>query len=220
MIRSVTGAAAAALGLALAAPRADAQGREVTLSAYTLMYTGFGTVWDPPSASRWVFADAALGGGGGVHVALGRDVVVGADAAFSRTRYERRPRTGSTVLASGNATVSTLLAGGRISGGAFGLPGIPGVPAPRGGGARRGEGLGTYLAASIGALGYALEDLDGTTFDLAFAAGGGLEYVWSRGQTAFIEWKRLWVFHEREGVDSGTTNHSRIELGARVPVAR
>jgi hypothetical protein len=201
--------------------QADERSRPVALTLYGLLYTDFGAVTDPGSSSRWHFADAAMGAGAGVHVGLG-PVALGVDASFTRTRYEREPRGSQGSAGAGRATLASLLVGGRLSSAGLPIPGIPGVPGPVGRRGRGGapEGISTYLAAGGGVLSYGLEDLGGVNADLAFAAGGGLEYTWAAGNAAFLEWKRLWSFHEREGVESATSRHSRIELGARIPLRR
>ena len=195
--------------------------KQLSASAYALMYTGFSAVTDPASQSTWEFADAALGGGGTLSIDLGA-VSLGVDAALTRTRYERRPFAGGAALgSSGNATVGTLLATGRLSSGGLSIPGIPGIPGPRGGRGRAGEsrgGLFTYVALGAGVVSYWLGDVSNS--DLGVAAGGGLEYGWSNGRAAFVEWKRVWGFHEREGIESAMADHTRIEVGARLPIRR
>jgi hypothetical protein len=79
-------------------------------------------------------------------------------------------------------------------------------------------GFGTYLTGSVGGVAYWLADVDRSNVDLTFAAGAGLDYAWSSGRAAFVEWKQFWAFHEREGVESGTAEHSRFEIGARLPL--
>jgi hypothetical protein len=192
--------------------------RHVVLSAYPLMYTGFGTFFDPGTQSRWLLADAALGGGGSVHVEVAGGVLLGVDGTFARTNYERRPRQGQTALDAGRASVTTLAAGGRVSGGGLGrLGGLPGM---RGMGGLMGLGRLGYLSGGVGAVIYDLENVDGSNADLAFNLGGGLEFLSARGRGGFLELKQIWAFHEREGVDDSTVRHSRLELGARIALRR
>jgi hypothetical protein len=189
--------------------------RAVVLSAYPLLYTGFGTVYDPGTESRWLFADAALGGGGAVHVEVSNGLLVGIDAAVARTNYERRPRTAQTALDAGTASISSLQAGLRMSGGGLGRMG--GMGAMR---ALMGLGNLGYVSAGAGAIRYGLENVAGTNTDLAFHLGGGLELLDAGGRGGFLEFKQFWAFHEREGVDDSTVRHSRLELGARLALRR
>lgn len=181
------------------------------LRGYGLMYTTLGMITDPPTESRWVMADAALGGGGAVHVELASDIYLGAEAAFARTRYERRPGGGgSTVVADGRAGVSTFLLVARLSGDGLGSMG-------------RLVGVGWigrvgYLSAGIGAITYDLEDLEDPNTDFLFSAAGGIELATSSGRGVFVEVRQLWTFHEREGVESGTVRHRRVDLGVRLPL--
>jgi hypothetical protein len=34
----------------------------------------------------------------------------------------------------------------------------------------------------------------------------------------FLEWKRVWQFHEREGVESAVVDQAVLDAGARIPL--
>jgi hypothetical protein len=189
--------------------------RDVVLSMHPVLYTGFGPFFDPGTQTRWVLADAAVGGGGGLHIEVGSGVLLGVEAAYARTNYERRPRTGQTAVDAGTAAVTTIVAGGRMSGSGLGrLGGLGGMRGLMGL-----AGLG-YVTGGAGAIVYGLENVAGSNTDLAFHLGGGLELLSARGRGGFLELKQIWAFHEREGVDDSTVRHSRLDLGARLTVRR
>ena len=191
--------------------------RGVDVSVFGLLYTGFGRVTDGASQSNWLLADAAFGGGLGASLNAWDNFGVGVELSVARTPYERRARAGNAISGAGDATVGTVLFTARLSQSGFRIPGIPGI-----GGVGFGSipGFATYLSGGLGAVSYWLEDLDGGNADFAFAVGGGLEYTWSGGTVGFLEVRRLWALHEREGVETSMARHSRIELGLRRPVRR
>lgn len=186
--------------------------RGLALTVHGLMYLRFEPFFDPPTQTRWVMADAAMGGGGALHAALGAGFWLGVEAATARTRYERRPRQGTSPEAQGRATVTTALASARIGGSGLGRLG--------GLGSLGYLGRAGYLSVGAGAINYRLEDLEGSTTDLLFSTAGGLEHTWASGRTVYFELRRFWAFHEREGVESATANHSRVDVGARAPLRR
>jgi hypothetical protein len=137
------------------------------------------------------------------------------DAAFTRTRYERRSFQSAGVTASGKANIATLLFNGRLSSGALSIPGVP-MPVGRRGG--EAGGLATFVSVGAGTIWMDLDDLEEIDVDFGLAGGGGIEYRWDRGTGVFLEWKRVWQFHEREGVESAVVDHSLLDAGARIPL--
>jgi opacity protein-like surface antigen len=168
------------------------------VSPYVTMFTNMSDFDDPDSQSRWMFDDSGFGVGLSLMREFGQSLVIGIDASGSRTNYERRAigtNTG-TPLASGSATVGTAMLTGRFASGG------------------RTE-LGFYLTGGLGTVAYKLEDLDGWNADFGLRAGTGLEYRYSTRGTVFLEWGRLWGYHEKEGVSGGRVNHSALKLGGR-----
>jgi hypothetical protein len=191
---------AAAL-LLVSADATDAQRRGAPLnwlSGYGLMYTGISGFHDPGSESDWVFDDNAFGFGLGLQREVTSGLLIGADVSYARPAYERRLRNTTVAIpgATGKAGVATALATGRIGyGGA--------------------SDLGFYLSGAVGTIGYNLEDLGAWNFDLALRAGTGLEYRLSPSQALYLEWGRIWGYHEREGIGGGAAQHSKLQLGLR-----
>jgi opacity protein-like surface antigen len=164
--------------------------------AYGLMYTGMGSFYDPGTDSDWVFDDNAFGLGIELLREVASGLQIGADFSLGRPQYERRPRSGQAALA-GRATVGTAMASGRIG---------------YGGG---GE-LGFYLSGGIGTVAYYLEDLEKWNSDFALRAGTGLEYRMRPNRGLFLEWGRIWGYHERDGIGGGAAQHSVLKLGLRL----
>jgi len=181
--------------------------RTVTVSGHGLLYLDVGRFYDPGSESVWAMADAAFGGGASLYTELGEGFWLGAEGTLARTRYERVAG-GSSMIASGTATISTLLLNGRLSGNGLGqigrMVGLPFI------------GNIGYVNGGAGIISYRLEDLRDTNVDLLLSVGGGLEIMFSGGRRGiYVEIKRFWAFHEREGVESGTSRHTRLDLGVR-----
>jgi opacity protein-like surface antigen len=177
------------------APQAAPSANWVTV--YGQMYTHLSGFNDPGTNSDWVFDDNAFGLG----LALQRDfggLLLGVDGSLARTAYERRvPGTGVAVPnATGDASVATAMATGR-----FGYGGA--------------TDLGFYLAGGIGTIMYRLEDVAEWNADFALQAGTGLEYRMAPNRAVFLEWGRIWGYHEREGIGGGAAQHSVLKLGAR-----
>lgn len=193
-------------------PQASDTINGMLLTGHGLMYLRFDQFFHPPSQSRWVMADAAVGGGAALHMKVGDGVWLGAEATMANTNYERRPRQGGAPLAEGRATISTALLSGRIGGSELGRLG--------GLGALGYLGRAGYFNLGIGAINYRLEDLEDSTTDFLISTAGGLEHAWPSGRAIYFEMRRFWVFHEREGVESATANHSRSDLGLRIPLRR
>lgn len=193
--------------------------RDIVATVHPLLYTGLGVVNDPGSQSQWIFADAALGGGGAVHIEASDVLWLGLEGAFARTNYERRAQGSRTALAAGRAGVGTVHLNARVSSASLGRIGGLGGRGMGGLGALLGLGGLGYISLGTGTITWLLDDLAANT-DLEFHLGGGLEYSWSSGRTAFLEYRQLWSFHEREGVDESTARHSRLDIGARAPLRR
>lgn len=182
-----------------AAEALDAQARPAAprtwAGAYGLMYTGIGGFYDPGTDSDWRFDDNAFGLGIDILREVTSGLQLGADFSFGRPEYERRPRSGEQVT--GRATVGTAMAVGRIG---------------YGGAAE----LGFYLTGGIGTIAYYLEDLEKWNVDFALRAGTGLEYRMRPNRALYLEWGRIWGYHEREGVGGGAAQHSVLRLGLRL----
>jgi opacity protein-like surface antigen len=167
------------------------------VSAYGQMYTGMDGFEDPDSDSRWSFEDNTLGVGVGLLRQFGQSVLIGADLSFAKPEYEAEHLTIQDSTATGSATVGTAMLLGRVA---------------YGGSAQ----LGFYLTGGIGAIGYDLEHLDGWNTDFALRAGTGLEYRFQPSGAVFLEWGRIWGYHEKEGVSGGRVSHSQLKLGGRL----
>lgn len=167
-------------------------------TGYGLMYTSLARFYDPGSDSDWVFDDNAFGLGFAAHREISPGLMLGVDVSAARPAYERR-RQGTDVRisgATGNATVATAMATGRIG---------------YGGGAD----LGFYLTGGLGTIAYNLEDLGEWNADFALQAGTGLEYRIGRARSIFLEWGRIWGYHERDGIGGGAAQHGVLKLGLR-----
>jgi hypothetical protein len=191
----------AVLCLGTAPDYADAQVRRAApstnwVNAYGTMYTNLSSFYDPGTESDWVFDEPAFGFGVGLQRDFG-GLLMGIDASLARPAYERRPRAGLGV-ASGTASVATAMATGR-----FGYGGA--------------TDLGFYLSGGIGTIAYNLEDEGavGWNADFALRAGTGLEYRMSPARAVYLEWGRIWGYHEREGIGGGAVQHSILQLGMR-----
>jgi hypothetical protein len=166
------------------------------VNAYGLMYTGVSSFYDPATESDWVFDEPAFGAGVGLQRDFG-GLILGADVSLARPAYERRRRTGAVIGdATGTATIATAMATGR-----FGYGGA--------------TDLGFYLAGGAGTIAYHLEDLGEWNADFALRAGTGLEYRMSPSRAVYLEWGRIWGYHEREGIGGGAVQHSILQLGMR-----
>jgi opacity protein-like surface antigen len=186
---------AALVAPAPAAAQAPAQN---WVTGYGLMYTNIARFHDPGTQSDWVFDDNAFGFG----VALQREftggLLLGADFSLARPSYERRrPNTDTAISgATGTASIGTAMATGRFAyGGA--------------------TDLGFYLSGGVGTIAYHLEDVGEWNADFALRAGTGLEFRMTPARALFLEWGRIWSYHEREGVGGGAAQHSALRLGAR-----
>jgi opacity protein-like surface antigen len=192
---------AAAL-IVMTAAAADAQMRRPAptprtwASGYGLMYTGMSGFHDPGTGSDWVFDDNAFGFGVDLHREITPGLLLGADLSLGRPRYARRVANTQSTIATGTATIGTAMVNGRFSYG--------GMPE-----------LGFYLTGGIGTIAYYLEDLEDWNADFALRAGTGIEYRFAGRQSIFLEWGRIWGYHEREGVGGGAAQHSVLKLGLR-----
>jgi hypothetical protein len=194
-------AALCVAGVSIAEAQARPQPRGVTprtwVSGNGLMYTNIARFHDPGTASDWVFDDNAFGLGVGAHHEFAPGLLLGVDASFARPAYERRRPSGNVISgATGTATVATAMATGRIG---------------YGGGAD----LGFYLTGGLGTIAYNLEDVGEWNADFALQAGTGLEYRMAAARSIFLEWGRIWGYHEREGVGGGAAQHGVLKLGLR-----
>jgi hypothetical protein len=166
------------------------------VSVYGQMYTGMGAFEDPDSDARWEFADNSFGLGATLFRQFGQTLLLGADVSFARPDYEAVDLTTSDTT-TGGSTVATALLLGRVGyGGA--------------------SDLGFYLTGGLGTIAYNLgDDFGGWNTDFALRAGTGLEYRFRPTGAVFLEWGRIWGYHEKEGVSGGRVSHSLLKLGGR-----
>jgi opacity protein-like surface antigen len=168
------------------------------VSVYGQMYTGMGTFEDPDSDSRWEFADNSFGLGAALQRQFGQTVLLGVDLSLARPDYEARRLSGPDTVSkiSGGSTVATATLLGRAGyGGA--------------------SDLGFYLTGGLGTIAYKLEHLDGWNSDFALRFGTGLEYRYRPSGSLFLEWGKIWGYHEKEGVSGGRVTHTVLKLGGR-----
>jgi opacity protein-like surface antigen len=185
---------------------ADAQVRTAPRTwfvGFGQMYTNIARVQDPgratETASDWIFDDNAFGFGLGLQREVGQGLLLGVEGTWARAAYERR-LPGSSVpvaLASGDADIVTGMFTGRFAYGG-------------------GSELGLYLTGGLGTVAYRLEDIGEWNADFALRAGTGLEYRFARSRAAFLEWGRIWGYHERDGVGGGSAQHGALKLGVRL----
>lgn len=165
------------------------------VSAWLGGYLDPGTVQDPADGS-WAFG-SSFAGGLGIHRQVGSALSVGIDASFSPTRFELRDPETKEKLGSGTAKLLSAMASARLRYG--------------GGGP-----IGMYLTGGVGALSYGMPDPVGRwDTDLALHTGAGLEYRPSTNRAIFVEWGRFWTFHQNDGVDDNTAQHSQLRIGVR-----
>ena len=164
------------------------------VSVYGQMYTGINSFDDPDTDSRWNFSDNTFGAGASLLRQLGQSLLIGADVSLAKPEYEAE-LAADTI--EGDASLATALLVGRIAyGGA--------------------SELGFYLTGGIGTIAYKLEHLDDWNRDFALRAGTGLEYRPRPNGAVFLEWGRIWGYHEKEGVSGGRVSHSQLKLGGRL----
>lgn len=169
------------------------------VGGYAQFYTGIGGFFDPGTASEWVFSDNSFGLGATVQRTFGQGLLLGLDLGYARPEYERRDTAlvvGGGVVTRGEANVVTAMATGRFASGG-------------------GGDLGFYLSGGAGTIMYNLSDVGGWNADLALRAATGLEYRMSRSQMVYLEWGRIWGYHEKDGVSGGKATHSNLKLGVR-----
>jgi opacity protein-like surface antigen len=191
------------LALVLAASAAHAQAPAVNwVNVYGLMYTNLSGFTDPGTSSDWVFDDNAFGLGLGVQRDFGQGLLIGVDFSLARPAYERRTPGGAAIPgATGTANIGTAMATGRFAYGG-------------------GGDLGFYLSGGIGTIAYNLEDVGGWNADFALRAGTGLEFRFRPTRAVYLEWGRIWGYHEREGIGGGGgQQHSALRLGARFGIS-
>lgn len=159
------------------------------------MYMDPGSVQDGDSNTTWDFG-TSFAAGAALQRRIGGSLLAGIELGYAAMKHEVRSRSSGLVLDDGRAQVITLLGTGRL-------------------GAGRAAGVGTYLTGGIGTMIYGIPHLDRWDPDFALRGGGGVEYAASRTVALFLEWTRWWVFHQAEGVEDNTVNHSQLQLGFR-----
>lgn len=198
MKTSIIAALAATLVFAhAAAAQQDITPPKTWVSASGVIYTTIAGFHDPDTESAWRFDDTGFGAGAAVQREIGQGLLLGLEATYVRTKYERLPDdVVNAVAIRGNAGIGTAMATGRF---AYG-----------GGGS-----LGLYLTGGLGMIGYNLEDVGSWSTDFALRAGTGLEYQFRRNMAAGLEWSRLWAYHENDDLGGGRQNHSMLRLSLR-----
>jgi opacity protein-like surface antigen len=192
-------AAALCVAAASAAAPAHAQApAQNWVNVYGLMYTNLTAFHDPGTTSDWAFDDNAFGFGLGLQRDFGQGLLLGADFSLARTAYERRAPGTRLVLpgATGDASIGTAMATGRFAYGG-------------------GGDLGFYLSGGIGTIAYNLPDVGEWNADFALRAGTGLEFRFAPARAVYLEWGRIWGYHERDGIGGGAQQHSALRLGGR-----
>ena len=77
-------------------------------------------------------------------------------------------------------------------------------------------GISGYLMGGIGFFGYRIEDLETTAWDLSLGYGAGVEYRFTSQNGIFLEWDRIWAYHESDDIDGNDTGrHTLLRLGLR-----
>jgi hypothetical protein len=194
---------AIALTLAVAAPlmaqvRPAPAAPDTWVTLYGQMYTGMNSFEDPDTDSRWEFEDNSFGLGAALMRQFGPSLLLGVDVSVARPEYETEPLGTTGEPTTGSSTVATALLLGRIAYGGV-------------------SDLGFYLTGGIGTIAYKLEaPFDSWNSDFALRAGTGLEYRFNPSGAVFLEWGRIWGYHEKEGVSGGRVSHSILKLGGRL----
>jgi hypothetical protein len=191
---------AAALAL-MAAPPLAAQIRDVPapvrtwVTAWAGMYSTVDEIGDPETGSTWHFDDNVLAFGAGAEYEVAQGLLLGLEGSYSSPDFERIDD--NVSVADGTAKLLAFFATGRL----------------RYGGTNT---VGGYLKGMAGGFGYRTPDPAATNFDLALSTGAGLEYRFRSRAALYLEWNRIWAYHEKEGIDGGNTGkHSLLRLGFR-----
>lgn len=166
-----------------------------TVSVFATLYTNVDAIYDPDSASRWSFGDVAPGIGLALHRELVSGLQLGVEGSWARVDFERSAD--GAVVSEGDADLFTGRATARLQ-------------------AARPGGISGYLLGGIGFFGYRVPDPETVAWDLSLGYGAGLEYRFSAANGVFLEWDRLWAYHESEGIDGdNTARHTMLRLGLR-----
>jgi opacity protein-like surface antigen len=203
-MKAMTAACAAALALAAlltdaapgsAQPQPQFRPR-VQVSAWGGGYTNFGGFSHPGTQDFFNFgSDFAYGGG--LHVRLSPELMVGLDAGYGITRFQRNEIGNPNPVATGDAKVGSAFLSARMNTGGSGP-------------------LGLYLTGGIGAFAYDLPqpEFDGWDPDFALTAGAGLQYNFRPRIGLYLEYGQIWAYHQKEG-GSNTAKHNLLRLGTR-----
>ena len=203
MSKSALATAVLVLAAALPGPPLQAQVRNAPAPArawvtgWAGMYTTVDAIGNPTDAgvSTWRFDDNVFAFGAGAEYEVAQGLLLGAEGSYASTDFEVLDD--NTVTDQGSAGLLGLFATGRL----------------RYGGNNT---VGGYLKGMAGGFGYQMGDTIGTNFDLALSTGAGLEYRFRSRAALYLEWNRIWAYHEKEGIDGGNTGkHSQLRLGFR-----
>ncbi|HSJ13619.1 MAG TPA: hypothetical protein VK939_04335 [Longimicrobiales bacterium] len=164
-------------------------------SIFAGLYTTIDAIYDPGTGSLWHFGDNAPAAGIALHRQVVPGLLLGVEGSWARADFERR--TDGIVVAAGDADLFTARATGRLQ------AATPGS-------------ITGYLMGGFGFFGYRVPDPETTAWDLSLSTGAGIEYRFRPATGLFLEWDRIWAYHESEGIDDNNTGrHSLLRLGLR-----
>jgi hypothetical protein len=143
----------------------------------------------------------AVAYGGGLHFRAGQGLVVGVEGSYARPEYERHERVGGDLLTSGEAKVASALLSARLT--------SPGAGA-----------FSLYLTGGAGVFAYSVPepDLEEWDKDFALSGGAGIDYRFASRLGLFLEYGRMWAYHQKGNAERNTANHSLVRLGTRLGI--
>jgi hypothetical protein len=197
----MAGPALAAAVLLLGATPVEAQpgAPRVWVSGWAGRFTSLGGFSDGDLDAFFRFDDATAFGAG-AHFTVSPGLVLGLDALYGTSSYQRFNRDDASAQGEGDAKVGSALASLRMAGG--------------------GGILGLYLSAGGGVFAWDLDDAEleeGWDLDLALQIAAGLEYAFHTRARLFAEYGQWWVYHQKDDeIQSNTPNHNLIRVGARL----
>jgi hypothetical protein len=145
--------------------------------------------------------DNAVAYGGGLHFRAGQGLVVGVEGTYARPNYRRFVRGATTPENEGEARVASALVSARLTSG--------------GGGA-----FSVYLTGGAGVFAYNIPEtgLEEWDKDFALSGGAGLDYRIASRLGLFLEYGRMWAYHQKGDTERNTANHSIVRLGTRLGI--
>lgn len=172
----------------------------VYLSAWGGGFTDIGGFTETDVDAYFAF-QRTVAYGGSLHVLVGQGLVLGIDGSWARPSYERRDRLAGTLLNEGEASVASGLLSVRLTG--------------SGGG-----GLSPYLTGGAGVFAYEVPEPDLKEWDMDFAlsGGAGIDYRFLQRLGLFLEYGRVWAYHQKGDAERNTANHDLVRLGTRIGI--